>query len=105
MPETNPIACTLDAAELPERAVAMSQLGEGLVAVHADGKEALFRFAANRDAVEEFARAESSCCAFFDFAINERENEIELGVSAPDEGTWAVRGLVAGFVAAWGGLV
>lgn len=106
MPETIPIACSLDQAELPERGAQMSALGQALVAVHAEGAEARLRFPADQaDAIDAFVAAESSCCPFFSFEQRPNGEEIELVVCAPSDGEWAVRGLVAGFVAGWDGLV
>ena len=105
MPETVPIACSLDQTELPDRADAMARLGEQLVAVEAGGAVAHLRFSAPRAKVEEFVRAESSCCPFFDFSVSDEDGETSLRVEAPEDGIWAVRGLVAGFIAGWGGLV
>jgi hypothetical protein len=106
MPETIPIACTLDEAEVPERGAQMAELGQNLVAVHAEDRGARLRFPADRSGdVDAFIAAESSCCPFFTFEKTITDTEVELAVSAPEDGEWAVRGLVAGFVAGWGRLV
>lgn len=106
MPTTIPIACSLDQAQLPERGAQMAQLGQSLTAVSAEGRSARLRFPLDRRAeVEAFVAAESACCPFFSFDQTELDDEIELAVSAPADGEWAVRGLVAGFVAGWGSLV
>lgn len=106
MPETTPIACGLEQADLPERGAQMARLGMTLAAVTAEGTSARLRFPADQgDAVDAFIAAESSCCPFFTFDRAERDGAIELAVDAPEGGEWAVRGLVAGFVAGWGGLV
>ena len=102
MPTTIPIACSLDHADLPERGTQMAQLGQTLASVQAAGRSARLRFPREQRArVEAFVAAESSCCPFFVFEQTERGDEIELAVSAPEDGEWAVRGLVAGFVAGW----
>lgn len=106
MPTTIPIACSLEKAELPAQAELMATLGEDLEAVDADGLVAKLWFSAERrPELEAFVRAESSCCPFFTFAVSDEGDRVRLEVSAPDEGEWAVRGLVAGFVAGWGGLL
>ncbi len=105
MPTTIPIACSLDQAELPERGAQMAQLGQTLTAVHAEGLAARLSFPLDQRAeVEAFVAAESRCCPFFEFEQAHRDGELELAVSAPEDGEWAVRGLVAGFVAGRGGL-
>lgn len=106
MPTTIPIACSLDQAQLPERGAQMAHLGQSLTAVHAEGRSARLRFPIDmRAEVEGFVAAESACCPFFSFEQRRLDDEIELAVSAPADGEWAVRGLVAGFVAGWGSLV
>jgi hypothetical protein len=106
MPTTIPIACSLDQADRPERSAQMADLGKSLSAVFSEGRNARLRFPLHqRVALEAFVAAESSCCPFFSFEQTRVADEVELAVSAPDDGEWAVRGLVAGFVAGWGGLV
>jgi hypothetical protein len=106
MPETMPIACSLDQSELSGRARSMAELGESLLAVEADGRHASLRFPTDRhQELEDFVRAESRCCPFFAFELTVEQQTARLRVGAPEGGEWAVRGLVAGFVAGWGGLV
>jgi hypothetical protein len=102
MPETIPIACGLELAEVPERGAQMAELGRSLVAVQAEGRSARLRFRADRSGgVDAFIAAESSCCPFFAFDKTITDTEVELAVTAPADGEWAVRSLVAGFVAGW----
>jgi hypothetical protein len=46
-------------------------------------------------------RAESECCAFFEFATTRRDEETELEIRAPEGGEQLLRGLVAAIVAGW----
>lgn len=105
MPQAIPIACSLDEEQRPDRAARMAELGAHLVAVQAAGSTAELSFEADRERVDRFVRDESSCCPFFEFTISEAGSATTLRVGGPPDGEWAVRGLVAGFVAAWGGLV
>jgi hypothetical protein len=106
MPETIPIACSLEPAELPDRAQLISALGESLEAVDAEGRQARLYFPATKeDELRQFMTSESSCCPFFSFDLTELDGRLELRVGAPEGSEWAVRGLVAGFVAGWGGLI
>jgi hypothetical protein len=105
MPATDTIACSLDRTELSGRAELMARLGDALVAVEADGTQAVLRFESGREALDDFIRAESECCPFFDFALDAEPASTTLRINVPEGGEWAVRGLVAGFVARWGGLV
>lgn len=105
MPDPIPIACRLEQRELPARAKLMATLGHDLQAVEADGLAARLRFGPElRPELEAFVKAESQCCPFFTFAVRDEPDRVRLEVAAPEDGEWAVRGLVAGFVAGWGGL-
>jgi hypothetical protein len=73
-----------------------------MLAVDAAGQRATLRFPVERrEGVEGFIRLESACCPFFDFRVVETDGLVELRVSTAPEGEWAVRALVAGFVAGW----
>ena len=101
-----PIACSLQGADLPDRAEWMRELGQSLVGVDADRGRARLRFEAGRHAeLAEFVAAESACCSFFDFGLTTENSTADLSIDAPEDAAWAVRGLVAGFVAGWGALV
>jgi hypothetical protein len=103
MPETIPIACSLGQADLPERAELLARLGQRLAGVEAGGLAARLRFPAeDEDQLRQFIALESSCCPFFSFDLAEAGDRLVLRVRAHEGGEWAVRGLVAGFVAGWG---
>ena len=104
MPQTIPIACSLDKADLPDRASLMEALGRDLVAVQADGMQATLRFQTDQTRLEEFVRADSSCCPVFEFEIGPDTEVTTLRIGAPAGAEWALRGLVAGVVAGWSGL-
>jgi MerR family copper efflux transcriptional regulator len=106
MPTSIPIACNLDQIQLSDRRVELAALGGVMTAVEAHGLDARLRFPAERrDDLERFVEAESRCCPFFGFRVIAEGDAVELRVAGPEDGEWAVRGLVAGFVAGWGGLV
>jgi hypothetical protein len=106
LPTTIPIACSLEAAERPQREASLKGLGRTLAAVEAEGLEARLAFPSIRRAdLEAFVEAESGCCPFFDFAITDEDERVHLEVRAPEGGEWAVRGLVAGFISGWGELL
>lgn len=106
MAQSPPIACSLEREELPGRARLMAELGRELTGVEAEGRHALLRFPSDRmEDVEAFVEEESRCCPFFAFQVSREGTTARLDVDAPEGAEWAVRGLVAGFVAGWGGLV
>ena len=106
MATTIPIACSLEEAERPRREALIEGLSKELVSVDAEGRRARLGFqAATRADLEAFVEAESSCCPFFTFSIAEEGGRVRLEITAPEDGGWAVRGLVAGFIAGWGGLL
>lgn len=104
MPQTIPIACSLDQAELGERAQLIEELGRSLLAVDAEATATL-RFAGGKVRLEQFVQVESACCPFFEFELSEEAETTTLRIGAPEGGETAVRALVAGFVAGWGGLL
>ena len=101
MTETIPIACSLDETDLRDRVGLMAELGQTLVALEADGRQAKLRFEVDRSRIEEFVRAEARCCAFFDFAVAEDRGLTTLDVGVPESAEPMLRALVAGFVAGW----
>jgi hypothetical protein len=101
-----PIACDLDQAGRAARRDDLAALGKGLTAIAAESTRARLRFASGqRPALERFVEAESACCPFFEFRVIADGDAVELRVEGPEGSDWAVRGLVAGFVAGWEGLV
>ena len=104
MPEPMPIACSLDQSELADRRRLAAEVGTSLLAVEADGRHASLRFPLERhQALQDLVRAESQCCPFFAFELTVEQQVARLEVDAPEGGERAVRALVAGFVAGWGG--
>jgi hypothetical protein len=106
MQETPPIACTLAAAERRARMDGARELGErALVGVEVHDRRALLRFHGERDAVDALVDAESACCAFFEFTTTRDGDATQLEIRTPEGGESLLRGLVAGVVAGWAGLV
>jgi hypothetical protein len=101
-----PIACSLNHAQSTDRRAELAALGSVLTAVEAWGLHARLVFPMDlRNDVERFVETESSCCPFFSFLVTGEGGQVELRVEAPEGAEWAVRGLVAGFVAGWDGLL
>lgn len=99
-----PIACTLSKAGLAQRLTEARALGaEALTGVEAGERAAVLRFSGDREAVDRFVEAESRCCGFFTFEINDQLEGMELRVTAPEGAEPVLRSLVAAVVAGWEG--
>jgi hypothetical protein len=99
-----PVACTLSADELPARRQQIRSLGkDGLLSVEHDARRAIFRFrsgAQMRRRIDEIVEAESRCCAFLDFRVEEAGDVTLLTISAPGGGEPELSELAALFTAA-----
>jgi len=94
-PAPVPVACTLDAAQLPNRVREWQDLA-GHVAgrVTIDGGVRLELDAATPlDQLAKLMKAEQGCCAFFDFALTVDRRGAALEVRAPAEGMAMVEAL------------
>jgi hypothetical protein len=85
------LACTFEPADLPamaERPAAIRQLGrDGLLALEREPQRVVMRFAPDaRERVDWLVAAESRCCAFLGFAVEEQPGAVVLTVTAPDGG-------------------
>jgi hypothetical protein len=98
------VACTLSADELPARRQQIRSLGkDGLLSVEHDARRAIFRFrsgAQMRRRIDEIVAAESRCCAFLDFRVEEAGDVTALTISAPGGGELELSELAALFTAA-----
>ena len=105
MTESPHVACSLTNEELSSRADPAAVLGRsGLIEVSASGSTAVLMFKSpdvDRASIDEFVDAESKCCPFFSFDVEESSDTIRLRIEAPEEGAPLTRGLVAGFTDGW----
>ena len=101
MPPDLPIACTLTAAELPERLAEMRDVGRAaLIDARACGPRAELRFAAGagvRDRVEAIVAAEAQCCAFLTMHVTEEPDTVVLAIDGPEGAELVVSELVGAF--------
>ena len=101
MAETPPIACTLDAAEAPEREREIRSLGsDGLLSVDRRERSVTLRFRpdpAVRDRVEAIAAAERRCCSFLAFELTSDDEATVLTIAAPEGGEPLMRALASMF--------
>jgi hypothetical protein len=97
-----PIACTLDAADVPARLTTAKELGaRALAGLEVAGGRAVLRFSGERKLIDALIAAESACCSFFQFETKEDGDHIEVEIRTPPGGEPVLRGLVAAVVAGW----
>jgi hypothetical protein len=96
-----PIACSLNADELPQRLAEIGAIGRAaLRSVEPDG---VLRFGADpstRDRLEAVIAAESECCRFLTFHLREDGGELLLSIRGPDEAEPVIRELIDTFTGA-----
>jgi len=101
MPQDLPIACSLSAPDLKDRLAEMATLGrDALIDRRLDATHAQLRFAAGsgvRDRVAAIVAAESWCCAFLTFRVNDEPDPVVLDVTAPAGAEPALAEWVAAF--------
>ena len=80
-----PLACSLDAGDLNERARQLAEVGRrGLFTSEVSGNRAVLHWdAAVRDDVRAVMAAEAQCCPFLDMRLVDGEGSVELVVEAP----------------------
>ena len=92
-----PIACTLSASGMEDRAEWLRRLGaESLLSGGRRDDRLDLRFrAAAEDEVRRWVRAESECCAFLGFDLDPADDELRLSVSGPPGSEPILDGLLA----------
>lgn len=84
MTEPADYRCTLSLDDLPARTDQIQRLVDGLRSRERDGRRVRLSFDPSvTGVVAAFVRDESACCAFYDFAVEERDDAVELTVGAP----------------------
>jgi MerR family copper efflux transcriptional regulator len=95
-----PIACSLDADELPKRLAELQAIGrDALLSVDPDG---VLRFRADesiRARLEAIVAAESRCCPFLSFDLREQAGELLLWIRAPEDAEPLASDLAGAFAA------
>ncbi len=101
MPDDQPIACTLTAAELPNRLAEIRAIGaSSLRSADAGASDAVLHFDAEpgiRERLSAIVAAESRCCAFLDFDLADAPDELVLMICAPKGGEPVMHELVEAF--------
>jgi hypothetical protein len=96
-----PIACSLSAAELPERLAEMTAVGRSsLLTAETASRHAVLRFRAGADTSERLAAivaAERECCAFLAMELRDEPGAIALTIDAPESAQPVLDDLVAAF--------
>jgi len=99
-----PIACSLQPTELDDRRAAWQRLAERALRQQcsiAGGVRLVFSAEEGVEGqLRDLARLEAQCCAFADWNVQRRDENLVLDVTARGEGVAAVRALVEGALAA-----
>lgn len=91
---TLPIACSLSAPELRDRAAAIAQLGQHLVRAERDGARAVLTFAPGHGGeLRALAAAEARCCPFLTLEVG----GATLTIAAAEDAAPVVEEFVAAF--------
>lgn len=84
MTESADYRCTLPLDDFPARTDQVQRLVDGLRSRERDERRVRLSFDPGLTrVVTAFVRDESECCAFFDFAVEERDDAVQLTVEAP----------------------
>jgi len=87
MTDHPPLACSLAAGDLAERADAIAEIGaDSLVADEREGGRRLLRFRKGEEAkrrLEGIVAAEAECCSFLDLSLDEGDDWLVLSIAAP----------------------
>lgn len=99
MPQDIPIACTLNAVDLPVRLAQMRTIGaDALRSVERSGPRAELRFAPSvRERLDDVVAAESRCCVFLNIDVAVRDEDLVLTIVAPAGAEPIMSDLVAAF--------
>jgi hypothetical protein len=99
--EPNPIACSLGANDLRRRLEVIAALGrDSLTAAETQDGSHVLRFRSDEDTrrrLAEIVTAESECCPFLDLDLRERDGELVLTLTAPEDGQVVADELAAAF--------
>lgn len=96
-----PVACSLDAGELPQRLAGFAAIGRtSLVKWETVQGRAELRFSAGEDTRRRLAAivaAEAQCCSFLDMQLHDEPEAIRLTIVAPEGAQQVLDDLVAAF--------
>ena len=101
MSEERPVACSLGAAELEQRAATIGAVGASLTSHGVEDGHHSLRFRATpqtRRHLKEIVAAEAECCPFLDLSLTEEDSELILSIAAPEAGQATADGLAAAFL-------
>ena len=101
MDASQPIACTLSAADYPARLAGLATIrGEDVPRIRqiSDGVEMTFTNSPTMRAnLETFIAAESACCPFMSFDLAQNGSDVVLTITAPPDGLAIVGELASAF--------
>ena len=96
-PTPLPIACTLTGASLEERVAWLRRLGDvALIEGRRSGERLELRFRSEAaDDVRELVRAESECCPFLSFELDEQADQVVVRVAGSRDAMPVLDGLLS----------
>ena len=98
-----PVACSLSAAELPDRLAEMRAIGKtSFLGAEIHPRRAAIRFKPGADVarrLQSMVDKETRCCSFLAMSVTDRPGAVELEIVAPD----GAEPLLEDFVAAFDG--
>jgi hypothetical protein len=97
MSSETPIACSLNAADLPRRLAEIRAIGADALLTADDGGLRFRNDEPTRARLEEIIAAESECCAFLSFELHATGDKLELRITTPDGGEALAGELVDAF--------
>lgn len=101
MTDTEPIACSLTANQLPSRLEEIAAIGaSSLIAREGEAGSHTLRFHPSEETkmrLEGIVAAERRCCPFLELALHQRGEELVLTIGAPADGQAVADQLAAAF--------
>jgi hypothetical protein len=89
-PRDLPMACSLDAGEMPKLLAAMTEIGRAdLLSAKVDGMRAELQFSSGEQTasrLETIVAAEGECCPFLTLELTDEGDSLRLTIDAPEGG-------------------
>jgi hypothetical protein len=100
-PRDLPMACSLDAGEMPKRLAAMREIGRtDLLSAKVDDRRAELQFSSGEQTasrLEAIGAAEGECCPFLTLELTDEGEGLRLAIDAPEGGEQILAEMVGAF--------